>query len=66
MSFKPEKAREINVIGLEKGQVVDKSPFSVSGTPIPNISEKLVRSLGKFFDCSFRDKASLKSTFEEL
>lgn len=60
------QARKINILGLEKGQVVDKSRFSVSGTQIPNISEKLVRSLGKFVDCSFRDTASIKSTFKEL
>lgn len=60
------QARKVKVLGLEKGQVVDKSCFSVSGTPIPTISEKPVKKLGKFPDCSLRDTASIKSTCEEL
>lgn len=45
---------------MKKGREVDKFRFSVSGTPTPTISEKLVKSLGKFFDCSIRDMASIK------
>lgn len=37
-------------IKVKKGKVVDKFQFSVSGTPIPTISEKPVKKQGKFPD----------------
>lgn len=63
MSFKPAKSRSLV---LKKGKVVDEFQFSISGTPIPTISEKPVTSLGKSFDSSLRDTASIKKTCEEL
>ena len=63
MSFKPTKSRSLV---LKKGRVADKFRFSISGTPIPTISEKPIKSLGKFFDSSLRDAASIKATCEEL
>lgn len=56
MSFKPAKSRSLV---FKKGKVVDKFQFSVSGTPIPTISEKPVKKQGKFPD-------SIKNTCEEL
>ena len=46
--------------------MADKFRFSIAGTPIPTISEKPIKSLGKFFDSSLRDAASIKNTCEEL
>ncbi|KAK0135815.1 hypothetical protein N1851_028312 [Merluccius polli] len=63
MSFKPTKSRSLV---LKKGRVTDKFCFSIAGTPIPTISEKRIKSLGKFFDSSLRDTASIKSTCDEL
>lgn len=63
MSFKLAKSRSLF---LKKGKVVVELRFSISGTPIPTISEKPVKSLGKFFDSSLRDTASIKNTCEEL
>ncbi|XP_054628013.1 uncharacterized protein LOC129179159 [Dunckerocampus dactyliophorus] len=63
MSFKPIKSR---AMVLKKGKVVDKFRFFVDGTAIPSITEKPVKSLGKIFDCSLRDSASIQITIKEL
>ncbi len=63
MSFKPGKLRSLV---LKKGRVVNTFHFSISGTPVPTISEKPMKSLGKFFDSNLRDTASIKNTCEEL
>lgn len=63
MLFKPTKSRSLV---LKKGRVADKFRFSIAGTSIPTISEKPIKSLGKFFDSSLRDTASIKNTCEEL
>lgn len=39
------QANQVKILGLEKGQT--SSTFSNSGTPIPTISEKLIKSLEK-------------------
>lgn len=49
MSFKPAKSR---TLVLKKGKVTDKFRFMLEGSPIPSISEKPVKSLGKLFDHS--------------
>ena len=51
---------------LRKGKVVDNFCFNITGTAIPTISEKPVKSLGKVFDSSLRDTTSIQSTFTEL
>lgn len=63
MSFKPAKSRSLV---LKKGKVINKYGFLISDTPIPTISEKPVKSLGKTFDNSLRDAISIKNTCEEL
>ena len=63
MSFKPTKSRSMV---LKRGKVVDKFRFLVDGTAIPSIAEKPVTSLGKTFDCSLRDTASIKATITKL
>lgn len=45
---------------------MDKFRFVVDGTTIPSITEKLVTSLGKTFDCSLRDTASIQATIGKL
>ena len=51
---------------LRKGKVVDNFCFNITGTAIPTISEKPVKSLGKVFDSSLRDTTSIQSTCTEL
>ncbi|XP_073720025.1 uncharacterized protein [Misgurnus anguillicaudatus] len=63
MSFKPAKSRSLV---LKKGRVVEKFHFTISGTQIPTLSEKPVKSLGKTFDSSLRDTTSIRNTCEEL
>ncbi|XP_061925310.1 uncharacterized protein LOC133664585 [Entelurus aequoreus] len=63
MRFKPAKSRSMV---LKKGKVEDKFRFNITGTAIPTISEKPVKSLGKVFDCSLRDTTSIQSTCAEL
>ncbi|KAK0134264.1 Zinc finger BED domain-containing protein 4 [Merluccius polli] len=63
MRFKPIKSRSMVV---RKGKVEDKFRFHISGTAIPTITEKPVKSLGKVFDCSLRDTTSIQSTCTEL
>lgn len=62
MSFKPSKSRSMV---LKKGKVDDKFRFNIAGTPIPSITEKPVKSLGKMFDSTLRDTTSIKSTCAE-
>ncbi|XP_049324773.1 uncharacterized protein LOC125789951 [Astyanax mexicanus] len=63
MSFKPSKSRSMV---LKRGKVLDKFRFSVNGVVIPSITEKPVTSLGKVFNCSLRDTASVQSTIKKL
>jgi len=63
MSFKPTKSRSLV---LKKGRMVEKHHFTISGTQIPTLSEKPVKSLGKIFDSSLRDTTPIKNTCEEL
>ena len=61
MSFKPAKTRSVV---LKKGRVLKK--LSVKVVPILTIIENPVESLGKIFDDTFRDKASIRNTCGEL
>ena len=63
MPFKLAKSRSIV---LRKGKVEDKFQFNITGTAIPTITEKPVKSLGKVFDYSLRDTTSIQSTCTEL
>ncbi|KAK1902970.1 Outer capsid protein VP2 [Dissostichus eleginoides] len=63
MRFKPAKSRS-TVLRIDKEE--DKFGFNIEGTVIPNITEKSVKSLGKVFDSSLRDKISIQSTCTEL
>ena len=51
MQFKPTKSRSISII---KGKVVDKT-FFINGEAIPTVSEKPVKSLGRWYDGDLKD-----------
>lgn len=63
MRFKPEKSRSLV---LKRGKVVDRFRFSIGGALIPTVSEKPVKSLGKVFNSSLKDSASIQETCQEL
>lgn len=63
MRFKPEKSRSIV---LKRGKVTNRFHFFLGGTQIPTVTEKPVKSLGKTFDCSPKDAASIRATAEQL
>lgn len=63
MCFKPSKSRSLV---LKRGKVVDKFHFTISGTIIPTLSEKPVKSLRKLFDCSLKNSAAIHKTCGDL
>ncbi|XP_063056078.1 uncharacterized protein LOC134450153 [Engraulis encrasicolus] len=63
MRFKPAKSRSMV---LRRGKVEDKFRFNITGTAIPTITEKPVKSLGKVFDSSLKDATSIQTTCAEL
>lgn len=63
MCFKPAESRSM-VLG--KWNMDDKFKFSIAGETIPSITEKPLMSLGKVFDSTLKDTASIRSTCDEL
>lgn len=63
MSFKPAKSRSLV---LKRGKVTDKFSFFLGNIRIPSLTEKPVKSLGKVFNSSLRDTASIQATNQEL
>ena len=63
MSFKPSKSRSLI---LKKGKVEDRFRFSIAGDTIPSLTEKPVKSLGKVFNDSLKDTASIKESCASL
>lgn len=63
MRFKPEKSRSLV---LRRGKVSDKFRFSLGETQIPSVTERPVKSLGKMFDCTLKDTASIRPANQEL
>lgn len=55
MKFKPSKSRSLT---LKAGSVKEER-FKAGGSDIPTISEKPVKSLGKWFDNSLNDRNSV-------
>jgi len=51
MQFKPSKSRSISIV---KGKVEDKI-FFINGEAIPTVSEKPVKSLGRWYDGDLKD-----------
>ena len=56
MKFKPEKSRSLV---LKKGKVNTRMKFKIKGEVIPTVTEKPVKSLGKWFDTSLKDTESI-------
>lgn len=50
---------------LTKGKVTDRFQLNIERALIPSISEQPVKSLGKVFDSSLKDFASVQSTCQE-
>ena len=61
MSFKPAKSRSLV---LKKGKVTDKFRFGVVGHQIPSVTEKPVKSLGKVFYSTMKDRESITGCTE--
>jgi len=49
--LKPSKSRSISI---GKGKIVDKT-FFINGEPIPTVSDKPVKSLGRWYDGDLKD-----------
>ncbi|XP_076860736.1 uncharacterized protein LOC143513938 [Brachyhypopomus gauderio] len=63
MMFKPAKSRSLV---LRKGKVVEKYRFYLDGVLIPSVTEKPIKSLGKIYDSTLKDKVAVQSTHAEL
>lgn len=63
MRFKPTKSRSLV---LKKEKVTDKYLFSLGTIKIPSLTEAPMKSLGKVFNCSLKDAASIQATNEDL
>ena len=64
MKLKPPKSRSLVI---KTGLVQKIEPFNVSGTTIPGLHNKTLKTLGRVFDCSITDRAAkelLLSKFE--
>lgn len=57
MSFNPVKSRSL---ALKMGKVADQFCFTLGGTQIPTVTEKLVKTLGKIFNSSLKDTTADK------
>ena len=57
MRFKPGKSRSLI---LQKGKIKSMARFKIAGKFIPTVTEKPVKSLGKWFDSSTKDQAAIK------
>lgn len=62
MFFKPAKSRSIV---LKKRRVSEKFRFSIENMQIPTITENPVKSLGKIFKATLKEKAAIRYTWEE-
>jgi len=62
MTFKPAKCRSLV---LKRGKVQDGVRFKIGGKVIPTVAEQPVKSLGKWFDSTLGDRASVKETVKQ-
>ena len=58
----PSKSRSISIV---KGKLSDHR-FHIGKEPIPTVSEKPVRSLGRWYDASLRDKEQVEQLRKEV
>jgi len=57
---------QIKILGDVERQSSKSVRFSISGIPIPTLSEKPMKSLRKIFDSNLKDTASNKNYCKEL
>lgn len=62
MKIKPSKSRSISII---KGKLSDHR-FHIGEEPIPTVSEKPVKSLGRWYDASLKDKEQVEQLRKEV
>ena len=63
MRFKPGKSRSLV---LQKGKIKSTARFTIACEFIPTVTEKPVKSLGKWFDSSTKDQAANKGIGGDL
>ena len=63
MKFKPPKSRSLS---LRKGKLDQNINFEIGGQRIPTVSEKPVKSLGRWYDESLKDTNQVKETSKTL
>ncbi|KAL4008469.1 hypothetical protein ACER0C_002321 [Sarotherodon galilaeus] len=63
MKFKPTKSRSLV---LRRGKITEKYLFSLGTIKIPSLTEAPVKSLGKVFNSSLKDAASIQATNKDL
>ena len=63
MRFKPGKSRSLV---LQKGKIKSTARFTIADEFIPTVTEKPVKSLGKWFDSSTKDQAAIKGIWGDL
>ena len=51
---------------LQKGKIKSTARFTIAGEFIPTVTEKLVKSLAKWFDSSTKDQAAIKGIGGDL
>ena len=61
--FKPGKSRSLV---LQKGKIKSMARFSIAGKFILTVTEKPVKTLGKWFDSSTKDQAAIKRIGSDL
>jgi hypothetical protein len=62
MEFKPAKSRSLV---LRRGKVQKHLRFKINGQTIPTVSEQPVKSLGKWFDDTLKDKDSIQKMVKQ-
>ncbi|KAK0156516.1 Retrovirus-related Pol polyprotein from type-1 retrotransposable element R2 [Merluccius polli] len=62
MKIKPSKSRSISIV---KGKLSDHR-FHIGEEPIPMVSEKPVKSLGRWYDSSLKDKEQVEQLRKEV
>ena len=62
MKIKPSKSRSISIV---KGKLSDHR-FHIGEEPIPMVSEKPVKSLGRWYDASLKDKEQVEQLRKEV
>ena len=62
MKFKPSKSRSISIV---KGKLVEER-FYINQEPIPTVTEKPIKSLGRWYDAKLKDSDQAHELRQEL